>query len=215
MAARLTKADIIESAYTALTHPRTQIWGKEQCTRVSYRGTHQFFVRPSALCHHENAHYNHQYFAHHGLSRNEFARPVPSLRYEVSSVFLLVVLALTQDSVRIMISDHPSLTFSTEICPSFLPLVVVFLSYSFCNQLFWAPVDHLGPADDDGEAPVTAVSSPHPGVVGPLLLQSHPRPAMSSLVTILGYIVPNIQLQEYTIPPPSCTVRHKTSSQSS
>ena len=59
-------------------------------------------------------HYNHQYFAHHGLSRNEFARPVPSFRYEVSSVLLLVVLALTQYNVRIMITDQWSLGYSKK-----------------------------------------------------------------------------------------------------
>ena len=53
-------------------------------------------VTPSVHRHNQHPHYNHQYFAHHGLSRNKFARPVPSFRYEVSSVFLLVVLALWQ-----------------------------------------------------------------------------------------------------------------------
>ena len=68
--------------------------------------------------------------------------------------------------------------------------------------------DHLGPADDDGEAPVTAVSSPHPGVVGPLLLQSHPRPAMSSLVTILSNIFPTHPSSRI---PNSSTVLHRQS----
>ena len=66
------------------------------------------------------------------------------------------------------------------------------LLWFYCLTVFLTSFfDHLGPADDDGEAPVTAVSSPHPGVVAPLLLQSHPRPAMSSLVTILSYIFPH------------------------
>ena len=41
----------------------------------------------------------HQYFAHHGLSRDELPCPVPGFRDEISPVIFLAVLALVGEPV--------------------------------------------------------------------------------------------------------------------
>ena len=64
--------------------------------------------------------------------------------------------------------------FKVAVVGSFLP----FFGFVDHHQQPLTIMDHYGA---DHEGPATAVSSPHPDAVSAPLLQSHPRPAMSSL----------------------------------